>query len=753
METEKIDKALADCKKTGICNLVALRGDPPRGCEKWEAAEGGFSCALDLCNYITKHHGDWFSIAVAGYPEGHPDNIDTIDGDVDAAVASLSEAEKRRYSVSTDETGKQVVMVCKEAKYKIEMDYLKKKIDAGANLVITQMFLDAGVFVAFMQDCKDWGINVPIIPGIMCLNGAGGLKRMVPMCKTRAQHMMEDAEKANTSDEDFKQWAIKFGTDLCQKCLDAGACGLHFYTLNLEKGTLGMLKGLKMITVEQHDKCLGSEADASTMVSAQGISVDKISVGESKVKDMGLAEFGRKELSLAEFEMPGLMACRKEFGAKKPFHGVRISGSLHMTIQTGVLIETLADLGASVKWASCNIFSTQDHAAAAVSKGGKAGVFAWKGETLEEYWWCTEQALTWDNYPGPDLLVDDGGDATLLIHKGKEYEAKFAKDGTLPNPMDPSNPEFRCVLSILRDSIKATPNKWTAMAANWKGVSEETTTGVMKLKDMVAKGELLVPAINVNDCVTKSKFDNVYGCRHSLPDGIMRATDVMIGGKRALICGYGDVGKGGAFAMRGAGARVLITEIDPICALQACMEGFQVAALESVVGEIDIFVTTTGNFNIISLDHMKKMKNNAIVGNIGHFDNEIQMANLENFPGIKVENIKPQVDRFVFPDGHGIIVLASGRLLNLGCATGHPSFVMSCSFTNQVLGQLDILKNCRQNKGYKNQVYLLPKNLDEKVASLHLPALGAQLTTLTKEQADYIGVKSEGPFKPDTYRY
>merc|ERR1719253_1537493 len=756
METEKIDKALADCKKTGICNLVALRGDPPRGCEKWEAAEGGFSCALDLCNYITKHHGDWFSIAVAGYPEGHPDNIDTIDGDVDAAVASLSEAEKKRYAISTDEAGKKIVTVCRDDKYKIEMEYLKKKVDAGAQLVITQMFLDAGVFVAFMQDCKDWGINVPIIPGIMCLNGAGGLKRMVPMCKTRAQHMMEDAEKANTSEDAFKEWAIKFGTDLCQKCLDAGACGLHFYTLNLERVTLGMLKGLKMITPEQHDKCLSSEADAKTMVSAQGISVDSIKVGESKVKDMGLAEFGRKELNLAEHEMPGLMNCRKEHGGKAPFHGVRISGSLHMTIQTGVLAETLGDLGAAVKWCSCNIFSTQDHAAAAVAKAGKAAVFAWKGETLDEYWWCTEQALTWENYPGPDFIVDDGGDATLLIHKGEEFEAAFAKDGTLPDPESTTNPEFKCVLTLIRDSLKVDPKKWTSMADNWKGVSEETTTGVHRLKEMAAKGTLLVPAINVNDCVTKSKFDNVYGCRHSLPDGIMRATDVMIGGKRVLICGYGDVGKGSAFAMRGAGARVIIAEIDPICALQACMEGFQVDTLESVIDEIDIFVTTTGNFNIITVDMMKKMKNNAIVGNIGHFDNEIDMAGLEKTAGMKVENIKPQVDRFVFPDGHGVIILASGRLLNLGCATGHPSFVMSCSFTNQTLAQLDLLRNWKETdnaKKYKNDVYLLPKELDEKVARLHLPALGAQLTELSKEQADYIMVSQAGPFKGEAYRY
>merc|ERR1712000_364900 len=350
-------------------------------------------------------------------------------------------------------------------------------------------------------------------------------------------------------------------------------------------------------------------------------------------------------------------------------------------------------------------------------------------------------------------MGDDGGDATLLIHKGLELEAKFAKDGTLPDPNSTSNPEFKCVLQLLKDSIQSDPTKYTRMAAKCKGVSEETTTGVLRLREMAAKGELLFPAINVNDCVTKSKFDNVYGCRHSLPDSIMRATDVMIGGKRALICGFGDVGKGCAHALRGCGARVFVTECDPICALQACMEGFQVATMEQVVGEVDIFVSCTGNHKIIRLEHLKCMKNNAIVGNIGHFDNEIDMADLENFPGMKVENIKPQVDRFEFPDGHGVIVLASGRLCNLGCATGHPSFVMSCSFTNQVLAQLDLLKNWKETKAYKNQVYLLPKALDEKVARLHLPALGAELTTLSKEQADYIGVKAEGPFKCDTYRY
>jgi len=476
-------------------------------------------------------------------------------------------------------------------------------------------------------------------------------------------------------------------------------------------------------------------------------------MAESKVKDMSLAEAGRKQLDLSEHEMPGLMSCREEYGPSKPFKDMVICGSLHMTVQTACLIETLEALGATVRWASCNIFSTQDEAAAAIAKRGTCTVFAWKGETLPEYWWCTEQMLTVPGKDGCDQLVDDGGDATLLIHEGVKFEAKFAKDGTLPDPADTTNPEFKCVLQTLKDSITADKTKWTRYAKVIKGVSEETTTGVHRLKEMAARGELLFPAINVNDCVTKSKFDNVYGCRHSLPDGIMRATDVMIGGKRALICGYGDVGKGSAFALRGAGARVLIAEIDPICALQACMEGFQVVKKETVINEVDIFVTTTGNKDILTVDHMSKMKNNAIVGNIGHFDNEIDMAGLEAVKGIKVENIKNQVDRYLFPDGHGVIVLAAGRLLNLGCATGHPSFVMSCSFTNQTLAQLDLLDNTKNKKGYKNDVYLLPKHLDEKVARLHLGALGADLTVLSKEQADYIGMKVEGPYKPDTYRY
>jgi len=475
-------------------------------------------------------------------------------------------------------------------------------------------------------------------------------------------------------------------------------------------------------------------------------------MADSKVKDMSLAEFGRKELDLAEIEMPGLMNCRKEFGEAQPFKGVNIAGSLHMTVQTAVLIETLKAMGANVRWCSCNIFSTQDHAAAAVAKAGSASVFAWKGETLEEYWWCTEQMLTFPGVDGCDLIVDDGGDATMLIHEGRKAEEKYAKDGSLPDPASTKNAEFKCVLNIIKNSIPKDPKKWTKMAATVRGVSEETTTGVMRLKEMAAKGELLFPAINVNDCVTKSKFDNVYGCRHSLPDGIMRATDVMLGGKRAVVCGFGDVGKGCAMALKGSGARVMITEIDPINALQACMEGYQVVTLEEALPEADIFITATGNKDIIMAKHMEKMKNNAIVGNIGHFDNEMDMEGLEGWSGIKIENIKPQVDRFVFPDGHGVIVLASGRLLNLGCATGHPSFVMSCSFTNQVLAQVELWKE-RDTKKYENNVYLLPKELDEKVARLHLPALGAHLTELSKEQSDYVGIPVGGPYKPDGYRY
>ncbi|KAL9272139.1 Adenosylhomocysteinase-like protein [Drosera capensis] len=499
--------------------------------------------------------------------------------------------------------------------------------------------------------------------------------------------------------------------------------------------------------------------------------VEKTTSGrEYKVKDMTQADFGRLEIELAEVEMPGLMSCRTEFGPSQPFKGARITGSLHMTIQTAVLIETLTALGAEVRWCSCNIFSTQlmpemldlridllvfiliDHAAAAIARDS-AAVFAWKGETLQEYWWCTERALDWGPDGGPDLIVDDGGDATLLIHEGVKAEEEYEKTGKLPDPSSTDNAEFQIVLTIIRDGLKTDPKRYHKMKESLVGVSEETTTGVKRLYQMQANGSLLFPAINVNDSVTKSKFDNLYGCRHSLPDGLMRATDVMIAGKVGVVCGYGDVGKGCAFALKAAGARVIVTEIDPICALQALMEGFQILTLEDVVSEGDIFVTTTGNKDIIMVDHMKKMKNNAIVCNIGHFDNEIDMLGLETYPGIKRITIKPQTDRFVFPETNsGIIILAEGRLMNLGCATGHPSFVMSCSFTNQVIAQLE-LWNERKTGKYEKKVYVLPKHLDEKVAALHLAKLGAKLTKLSKDQADYISVPIEGPYKPVHYRY
>mmetsp|Transcript_8841 Transcript_8841/g.22741 ORF Transcript_8841/g.22741 Transcript_8841/m.22741 type:complete len:481 (-) Transcript_8841:85-1527(-) len=472
-----------------------------------------------------------------------------------------------------------------------------------------------------------------------------------------------------------------------------------------------------------------------------------------KVKDIAQADFGRVEIEIAEVECPGLMQCRKEFGPAQPLKGVNISGSLHMTIQTAVLIETLKALGANVRWCSCNIFSTQDHAAAAIARDS-AAVFAWKGETLEEYWWCTLQALTWpEGIDGPDMIVDDGGDATLLIHEGVAAEDAFAKDGTLPDPESVDNQEFKIVLKIIKEGLEAgQKDKWHKMAAKLVGVSEETTTGVKRLYEMQAQGKLLFPAINVNDSVTKCKFDNLYGCRHSCPDGIMRATDVMIAGKTCFIAGYGDVGKGCARSMQAQGANVIVAEIDPICALQACMEGFRVAPIEDFVETADIFITTTGNKDIVCVEHMAKMKNNAIIGNIGHFDNEIDMAGVENYPGIKRQNIKPQVDRFVFPDGHGVIILAEGRLMNLGCATGHPSFVMSCSFTNQVIAQLELWKERTTGK-YEKKVYVLPKHLDEKVAALHLEKLGAKLTRLTDEQSAYINVPKDGPYKPQAYRY
>lgn len=475
---------------------------------------------------------------------------------------------------------------------------------------------------------------------------------------------------------------------------------------------------------------------------------------ESEIKFPEQAEFGRKEYNIAEVEMPGLMNIRAEYGPKQVLKGAKISGSLHMTIQTGVLIETLHALGAEVRWASCNIYSTQDHAAAAIVAAQTANVFAWKGETLEEYWNCTNKMLTWPDCDGPDILVDDGGDATLLIHEGVKAERQFAKTGEIPDPAAFDNLEFKQVIRIIREGLQAgLTNKWTKMAERLIGVSEETTTGVHRLNQMSAKGELLLRAINVNDSVTKQKFDNIYGCKHSLPDGLMRATDVMIAGKQVVILGFGDVGKGCAMAMKQSGARVVVTECDPICALQAAMEGYEVKKLENVVQTADIFVTATGNKGIIMASDMAQMKNNAIVGNIGHFDNEIDMDGLEKYPGIKRVEIKPQCDRYEFPDGHGVIILAQGRLLNLGCATGHPSFVMSCSFSNQALAQIDLWTNKDSNKYEKGKVYKLPKELDEKVAALHLPALNAELTTLSQEQADYIDVKVQGPFKHELYRY
>jgi adenosylhomocysteinase len=481
---------------------------------------------------------------------------------------------------------------------------------------------------------------------------------------------------------------------------------------------------------------------------------DRAGALDYKVADLSLAGFGRKEIQLAEHEMPGLMAMRAEYYDAQPLAGARIAGSLHMTVQTAVLIETLVALGAEVRWASCNIFSTQDHAAAAVVVGPNGTtesprgvpVFAWKGETLEEYWWCTEQILRWPDGGGPNMILDDGGDATLLVHKGVEFE----EAGAVPSPDTADSEEFEVVLRLLARTLGEDAQLWHRTAEGIRGVTEETTTGVHRLYQMMEAGTLLFPAINVNDSVTKSKFDNLYGCRHSLIDGINRATDVMIGGKTAVVCGYGDVGKGCAQSLRGQGARVIITEIDPICALQAAMEGYQVTTLEEVVETADIFITATGNKNIITAEHMARMKHQAIVGNIGHFDNEIDMAGLNRMSDVRRITIKPQVDEYVFPDGHSVIILAEGRLLNLGCATGHPSFVMSNSFTNQVIAQVELWTN---QSDYERKVYTLPRHLDEKVARLHLDALGVKLTTLTDEQAAYLGIPAEGPYKPDHYKY
>jgi adenosylhomocysteinase len=464
-----------------------------------------------------------------------------------------------------------------------------------------------------------------------------------------------------------------------------------------------------------------------------------------RVADLSLADFGRRDINLSEVEMPGLMALREEYGDTKPLAGARITGSLHMTVQTAVLIETLIVLGAEVRWASCNIFSTQDHAAAAIAAVG-VPVFAWKGETLEEYWWCTEQALRWPDGDGPNMILDDGGDATLLVHLGMECE----RDGTVPDLGPEDSEEYALILATLNRTLRDDSKLWTRTAEGIKGVTEETTTGVHRLYQRHESGSLLFPAINVNDSVTKSKFDNLYGCRHSLIDGIFRATDVMIAGKVALVCGFGDVGKGCAQSLRGQGARVIITEVDPICALQAAMEGYQVLTLDDAVGYTDIFVTATGNRDIITVDDMAKMKHNAIVCNIGHFDNEIDMSGLARFPGIARTNIKPQVDAWDFPDGHSVIILAEGRLVNLGCATGHPSFVMSSSFTNQVLAQIELYT---RTEAYPVGVYVLPRHLDEKVARLHLPKLGVRLSSLTDRQASYLGIDLEGPYKSEQYRY
>eukprot|EP00327_Prymnesium_parvum_P016953 CAMPEP_0113240374 /NCGR_PEP_ID=MMETSP0008_2-20120614/6229_1 /TAXON_ID=97485 /ORGANISM="Prymnesium parvum" /LENGTH=852 /DNA_ID=CAMNT_0000087711 /DNA_START=24 /DNA_END=2582 /DNA_ORIENTATION=- /assembly_acc=CAM_ASM_000153 len=748
---EVCDYGIKTAKEGGIRNIVALRGDPPKGQEKWEVTEGGFACALDLVQYIRKVSGDHFGVQVSGYPEGHPDNIKKVS----TLGRPMSDTEKARVVYVEGEE-----YVCSDELYEVELDYLKKKIDAGGDCIITQLFYDYDVFAYWVKRLREKGIHAPVLPGIMPINNYGGFCRMTGFCKTRIPPALAEALKAAKDDAAaFSELGLQTIEELCKK-LVAGKLvpGLHFYCLNQYEKSYQILDRLGYLKKEEG--AIGASiAEAAAVAGGYPVAPLKAveASGDFKVADMSLADFGRKELDLAEHEMPGLMAARAEFGPSMPLAGVRVMGSLHMTIQTAVLAETLQALGADVRWCSCNIFSTQDHAAAACVRKGTANIFAWKGETLEEYWWCTDKALMWPDGKGCDQIVDDGGDATLLLHEGKKFEAAYAKDKSLPDPATTDNAEFKCVLATIKGSILKDPLRFSDLVERMVGVSEETTTGVHRLIQMASKGELLFPAINVNDCVTKSKFDNVYGCRHSLPDGIMRATDVMLSGKKVVICGFGDVGKGSAASMKAQAAVTYVTEIDPICALQACMEGYQVVTMEEMVSIADVFITTTGNKDIITLEHMSKMKNNAIVGNIGHFDNEIQMEALEK--ATTRMNIKPQCDKYIFPDGHGVIVLAEGRLLNLGCATGHPSFVMSNSFTNQTLAQLELRKayneagKVKSKMKYQNQVYLLPKELDEKVASLHLGQLGAHLTKLTKDQADYIGVNTAGPYKAATYRY
>ena len=743
-EKVQIAAALDEAFQKGIRNIVALRGDPPSGLEgEWSATDGGFRCALDLVKFIRETHGDHFNVSVAGYPEGHPDKITPA-----KSLDGLSAGELRRVSTRYEEDGSTSLWVCRDEDYASELRYLKEKVDAGADCVITQMFLDADVYVHFVEECRKVGITVPIIPGVMCLNAFGGFCRMTHACKTRVPAELRSRMEAAKDDADaVKKVGVEWGAKMCRTLMAAAAPGLHFYTLNLEKVTMGILHELGL----RRSSAAASDGDDAVM--SAGTIGAGAALSDYRVADISLADFGRKEIAMAEVEMPGLMACREEYG--QCLAGARVAGSLHMTIQTAVLIETLKSLGADVRWCSCNIFSTQDHAAAAIARDESAAVFAWKGETLEEYWDCTLKACTWPEDDGkghgPDIIVDDGGDMTLLIHEGYKAEEAFAKDGTLPDPDSTDNAEFKIVLSIVKRELAKDPQRWHKYAARCFGVSEETTTGVHRLYQMEKKGELLFPAINVNDSVTKSKFDNLYGCKHSLPDGIMRATDVMLAGKRAVIAGFGDVGKGCAQAMKAAGSIVYVTEVDPICALQAAMEGFRVVRLETVLSEADIFITTTGNKGIIMADHMAQMKNNAIVGNIGHFDNEIDMDGL--MARTERMNIKPQVDKFTFEDGHGVIVLAEGRLLNLGCATGHPSFVMSSSFTNQTLAQIELWKERESGKYARGRVYILPKILDEKVARLHLDALGIELTELSDEQAAYINVNKNGPMKPENYRY